>query len=131
MNGFVIAKPKKDATTANAEDDYVSTKDPILKVFKVDQGTVSFGNELNTTKDIPIPHPFSYKPFIQVYAERIPGLNLSLVQSTNQVATGELVAVVSFVQDSTFTIRFISLSSDPTGIYRYLYYIFLDDAEQK
>lgn len=126
MNGFIIAKPKKDAETANAEDDYVSTKDPILKVFDSDQGTVAFGNELSTTRDVVINHNLNYKPFVQAYAERIPSLNLSLVQSTNQVATNELVAVISFVNDTTFTIRFISLSSDPTGTYHYFYYIFLE-----
>lgn len=129
MNGFVIAKPKKDATTANPEDDYVSTKAPVLKVAKIVPGSIDFGNELSTTKDVVVTHGFNYKPFVQIYAERIPGLNLSLVQSTNQVATGELVAVVSFINDATFTIRFISLSSDPTGTYHYFYYIFEDSTQ--
>lgn len=131
MKGFIIAKPGKDATTANAEDDYVNTLDPILKVIDVQRGSVAMSAADAVTQGIQVkvPHNLSYKPFIQVYAQHQPGGNFRIVLSTNQVISTDVIYVISYVEDKTFTIQFTSLGADPTGVYKYIYYVFGDESE--
>jgi hypothetical protein len=131
MKGFVIAKPTKDAFTANSEDDYVNTANPILKVLDIQRGSVTMTAADATTPGITVKVPYSlnYKPFIQVFAERKPPGNFRIVLSSNQTITTDVIYVISYVEDNSFSIKFVSLGGDPTGVYRYVYYIFGDESE--
>lgn len=130
MEGFIIAKPGKDAATANAEDDYVNTQYPILKVIDTQRGSVTMTAADAVTQGIQvkIPYNLSYKPFIQVYAQHTPGGNFRIVLSTNQTISNDVIYVISWVEDDSFTIQFTSLGADPTGVYKYIFYVFGDES---
>lgn len=131
MNGFIIAKPGKDALKSRPVDDYVNTNNPILKVVtpKKDQVEMSAADALTSGITVQIPHNLGYKPFIQVFAERKPVGNFRIVLSSNQTISDDVIYVISYVENNSFTIRFTSLGGDPTGVYRYVYYVFADEAE--
>lgn len=129
MKGFIIAKPGFSADEASITDTYVNTEAPILKVAKRGDGSVAFSvTETNTNKDVKIAHGLSYKPIIQAFAERKPNGNMCLVQSIVQVASTDVISVISFVDNKNVTLRFSSGAADPTGVYHFLFYIFYDEA---
>lgn len=129
MIGFKLAKPGFSATEASVADTYVNTDAPILKVAQRGNGSITFNvGETNTSKDLKIPYNLSYKPLVQAFAERKPLGNMCLVQSIVQRASTDVIAVISLVDDKNLVLRFTSSLTDPAGVYRYLYYIFYDEA---
>lgn len=132
-NGFVIAKPGFNATDAEETETYVTTKAPILKVAQRGTGKIAFGlADAGTSKSVVINHNLGYRPLVQIFCEHKPGSRLSLVASTIVTIVGDKIHAVSFVDEDTFTIRFTAFDAigDPTGEYKYYYYVFFDDSEQ-
>lgn len=127
--GLIIAKDGFNVSGSVA-DDYVNTETPLLKVAQRGQSSISYVSvETNTTKNVVINHGLGYRPHVQAFAERSPNGSLRLVQSTSQVASTDTMTCVILIEKQTFTLRFLSTAVDPTGSYRYFYYIFLDKVE--
>lgn len=132
MKGFIIAKPNIDGLKARENDDYVTTKAPILKIALRGKDKISFAAaDAGNSKSIAIPHNLGYKPLVQIFADRKPLTRMRLVSSTIQTVTGDLLHAISYVEDNTFTIRFTAFDvvGDPTGQYRYFWYVFFDESE--
>jgi hypothetical protein len=131
--GLIIRKRgiQKNALDAAPDEAYVSTQYPILKVHKRGHGKVQFAAaETNTFKQVKIKTELPYLPLVQVYAERAPGTNLSLVESTNAKISTDILIVVLWVEGDSLFITFQSDATNPAGDYAYTYYIFSDEAEE-
>lgn len=129
MKGLIIAKDGFNVS-GSIVDDYVNTETPLLKVDQRGRGNITYiSSETNIRKDVVINHGLGYAPHVQAFAERSPNGSMRMVQSTQQVASTDTMTCIIFVTEQTFTLRFFSTAVDPTGSYRYFFYVFLDKAD--